>query len=102
MPAKATVSPAIDDALNGAAQATRVHLDDAIEEFRTRAGRVAQETLQSLRSNAGPYVDDASERFATAEKYLVERVQKQPLTTTLAVLGVGVLVGLLLSGGRSR
>ena len=102
MPAKSTANPAIDDALNGAAHATRAHLDDAIEEFRTRAGRVAQETLQSLRSNAGPYVDDASERFATAEKYLVERVQKQPLTTTLAVLGVGVLVGLLLSGGRSR
>ena len=37
-----------------------------------------------------------------AERYLVDRVQKQPLTTTFAALGVGVLVGLILAGGRSR
>ena len=45
---------------------------------------------------------DAGDRWAVAERYLVDRVQKQPLTTTFAALGVGVLVGLILAGGRSR
>ena len=67
-----------------------------------RASKVAQETLQSLRTHASPYVDDAGERLTTAERYLVEKVQKQPLTSTLAALGIGVLVGLILAGGRSR
>ncbi len=47
-------------------------------------------------------MDDVGDRWAVAERYLVDRVQKQPLTTTFAVLGVGVLVGLILAGGRSR
>ena len=102
MPTNSTAKPALDDAIQSAANSSRAHMDEALGEFKSRAGKVAQETLKSLRANAGPYVDDAGEHFATAERYLVERVQKQPLTTSLALLGVGVLVGLLLSGGRSR
>ncbi len=102
MPANSTANPALEETVRNAANASRAHFDDAIGELKTRAGKVAQDTLHSLKANAGPYVDDAGEHFATAERYLVERVQKQPLTTTLALLGVGVLMGLLIAGGRTR
>jgi ElaB/YqjD/DUF883 family membrane-anchored ribosome-binding protein len=98
MPAKSTAQPALDE-VTGAAHA---RLDQAIDEFKERAQSVAQETLDTLRTRARPYVDTAGARFADAERYVVERVQKQPLTTTLAALGVGVLIGLVLSSGRSR
>ena len=101
MPANSNAQPALEDAIQSATGSS-AKMDQALEEFRERAGKVAQETLNTLKSRAEPYVSDAGERLAVAERYIVERVQKQPLTTTLAVLGVGVLVGLVLaSGGRS-
>lgn len=101
MPANSNAAqPALDDAMQ-AANATRAKFDDAVNEFRDRAGQVAQETLETLRTRARPYVDDAGQRLQNAEKYLVDQVQKQPLTTTLAILGVGVLVGLVLASGRN-
>jgi len=36
-----------------------------------------------------------------AQRYVMERVKERPMTATLAGLGVGVLIGLLLSN-RSR
>ncbi len=101
MPANSNAQAALDDAVKASA-ATKAHFDEALDEFKVRASKVAQETLQSLRTHASPYVDDAGERLTTAERYLVEKVQKQPLTSTLAALGIGVLVGLILAGGRSR
>ena len=101
MPANSNAQAALDDAVKTSA-ATKAHFDEALDEFKVRASKVAQETLQSLRTHASPYVDDAGERLTTAERYLVEKVQKQPLTSTLAALGIGVLVGLILAGGRSR
>ncbi len=92
--------PALDDAMQTAA-AARTKFDDAMAEFKDRAGQVAQETLESLRTRARPYVDDAGQKLQNAEKYLVEQVQRQPLTTSLAILGVGVLVGLVLASGRN-
>ncbi len=101
MPANSNAQ-AVEDAVQANAAAAKAQFDAALSEFKERAGKVAQETLQTLRTHAGPYVDDAGDRLTTAEKFIIEKVQKQPLTTTLAALGVGVLVGLILAGGRSR
>ncbi len=92
---------ALEDAIQSAANASTAKFDQALNEFKERAGRVAQDTLDSLRTQAKPYIADAGDHLATAERYVVERVQKQPLTTTLAVLGVGIVLGLVLAGGRS-
>lgn len=101
MPANSNVQSALDDAQSAAAAST-ARFEQALDELKERAGKVAQETISSLKSRAEPYVSDAGDRLALAERYLVERVQKQPMTTTVAVLGVGVLIGLLLaSGSRS-
>ncbi len=105
MPANSRAQPALDDTVQSAGAAASATLDSTIEELRdhaNRATRVAQDAYEALRDRAGPYLDDAGDRWAVAERYLVDRVQKQPLTTTFAALGVGVLVGLILAGGRSR
>ena len=98
----AAAKPALEDAVRDVSSAARAQLDTTLNDLADRAERIAQDTLTSLRERAKPYVGDASEHIATAERYLTERVQKQPLTTTLAVLGVGVLVGMVLAGGRNR
>jgi len=101
MPASSNAAqPALDDMKSAAADST-AKFEQALDEFKERAGKVAQETLATLKTRAEPYMSDAGDRLAVAERYIVERVQKQPLTTTLAVLGVGVLVGLVLASGRS-
>ncbi len=105
MPANSRAQPALDDTVQAAGSAASAKLDSTIEELRdhaNRATRVAQDAYEALRDRASPYLDDAGDRWAVAERYLVDRVQKQPLTTTFAALGVGVLVGLILAGGRSR
>jgi ElaB/YqjD/DUF883 family membrane-anchored ribosome-binding protein len=105
MPAKPDAQPALDDAVQAAGSAASAQLDSTLEELKGhagRAGRAAQDAYETIRTQAGPYLDDAGDRWAVAERYLVDRVQKQPLTTTFAALGVGVLVGLILAGGRSR
>jgi ElaB/YqjD/DUF883 family membrane-anchored ribosome-binding protein len=98
MPATTNAQSAIDDLT----EVTSSKFDQALGEFKGRARTVAHETMETLRSNAGPYVETASQRLDEAERYVVERVQKQPLTAVLTALGAGVLLGLLLAGGRSR
>ena len=114
MPANSSAQPALDE-VQAAAAASTAKFEQALEELKERANKVAQETIttlkssaetlksraETLRTRAEPYVSDAGERLAVAEKYIVERVQRQPLTTTMAVLGVGVLIGLVLASGRS-
>ena len=101
MPANSTGQQALEDAM-ATTSSSRAKLEDALSDFRDRATQVAQETIETLRTQARPYIGDAGQKLDDAQKYLVDRVQKQPLTTTLAVLGVGVLVGLVLAGGRNR
>jgi ElaB/YqjD/DUF883 family membrane-anchored ribosome-binding protein len=101
MPANSSAQSALDEA-QSAASASTARFEQALDELKERASKVAQETINTLKNRADPYMSDAGERLAVAERYIVERVQKQPLTTTMAVLGVGVLIGLVLgSGSRS-
>jgi hypothetical protein len=102
MPANPNSQPALDDNVQMNGSAASATLDATIEDLKERAAKVAQETLESIRVHAKPYMEDAGEQLEVAERFIVERVQKQPLTTTLAVLGVGVLIGLVLGSGRSR
>ena len=105
MPANSRAQPALEDAVQAAGSAASAKLDSTLEDLKGHATRVTQdtlETLDTLRDRYRPYLDEAGDRWEVAERYLVDRVQKQPLTTTFAALGIGVLVGLILAGGRSR
>ena len=79
----------------------RAQIEKAVEEVSRRVERILHDGLKTLRDRSQPYVDDASARFDDASKYVVARVQDKPMTATLAALGVGVLIGLLISG-RSK
>jgi len=71
-----------------------------LNELTEQARKTIQEGIETLRSNARVYADQAGDPLDVAQKYVSERVQERPLTATFAALGVGVLIGLLLAGGR--
>jgi len=79
-------------------------MKDAEKTLRALVDRLekgVQEALDVAASRGKVYAEGAGEQLETAQKYVTERVQEKPLTATLAALGAGVLIGLLLSG-RNR
>jgi ElaB/YqjD/DUF883 family membrane-anchored ribosome-binding protein len=71
-----------------------------LNELTEQARKTIQDGIETLRANARVYADQAGDQLDVAQKYVAERVQERPLTATFAALGVGVLIGLLLAGGR--
>jgi ElaB/YqjD/DUF883 family membrane-anchored ribosome-binding protein len=71
-----------------------------INDMTERAQRTIQEGLETLRVQARAYADTAGDSIDVAQRYVAERVQERPLTATFAALGVGVVIGVLLAGGR--
>ena len=96
MPAKSVASEAADKA-----DKTILEAERNVHELAQRAERVAQDSLERLRLQSRVYAEEAERQLETAQKYVTERVHERPLTVTLAALGVGMMVGLLL-GGRRR
>lgn len=77
---------------------------DALPEYARQAADRARDLLgdraDEWRGRAEEIADLAGENLENARVYVVERVQERPLTATLAALGVGFLLGALLSGSR--
>lgn len=69
-------------------------------EARAKIEQVVQEGLEQLRAQSRTYADTAGQQLDVAQQYVTERVKERPLAATGAALGVGVLIGLLLSSGR--
>lgn len=69
-------------------------------EARAKIEQVVQEGLEQLRAQSRTYADTAGQQIDVAQQYVSERVKERPLAATGAALGVGVLIGLLLSSGR--
>jgi ElaB/YqjD/DUF883 family membrane-anchored ribosome-binding protein len=102
MPAKAA-DYADDQAANGSGgEATRLSAEAqrTFAEVRTRIEQAVQDGLEQIRSQSGRYADTAGQQMEVAQQYVTERVRERPLAATGAALGVGVLIGLLLSSGR--
>ena len=81
------------NAFNDAVGAAERTLSDAAR----TAERVLREGVDSLRAQTQVYTDNAGQHVEDAHRYVMERVKERPMTATLAGLGVGVLLGLLLS-----
>ncbi|WP_245863788.1 hypothetical protein [Caulobacter mirabilis] len=81
-----------------AADAARERLTEAAH--RTEAA--VREGLETLRAQSRAYADTAGEQFDQAQRYVVERVKERPVTATLAGVGVGLLIGLLLASRSDR
>jgi ElaB/YqjD/DUF883 family membrane-anchored ribosome-binding protein len=59
-----------------------------------------QEGIEQLRAQSRTYADSAGQQIDQASQYMTERVKERPLAATGAALGIGVLIGLLLSSSR--
>lgn len=71
-----------------------------IRDFALRAEQSVRERAGEFRERARAYYDDAADHIETAQRYVTERVQEKPLASTLTAVGIGVVIGLLLAGGR--
>ena len=92
-PATESVEKSFQDAVDVA--------ERSLTEAARRAERALRDGVESLRAQTRGYTEEAEARFDDAQKYVVERVKERPVTATLAGLGVGLLIGLLLSNRRS-
>jgi ElaB/YqjD/DUF883 family membrane-anchored ribosome-binding protein len=92
-----------DDAKTNAAETAGRMSAEAQRTFadaRKRIEQAVQDGLAQLKAQSKTYADNAGEQFDQAQQYVTERVRERPLAAVGAALGVGVLVGLLLSSGR--
>ncbi len=87
---KTRVGPYVDD--------VKTHAGPMVEDLKHRAAPV----VDDLKHRAQPYADKAGEQISVAERVVVEKVKQNPIGAMFAFLGVGVLLGLILGGGRSR
>jgi ElaB/YqjD/DUF883 family membrane-anchored ribosome-binding protein len=105
----AKVKKAAKAAVDSATETAQQRLNDAIEaadrNFREAARRIEQvmrEGLEQLRTRAGPYGESAGQQIDEAQKFVVERIKERPVVATLAGLGVGLLLGLLMASRSQK
>ena len=92
-PAKGTTNA---DASNG--PVTEAALADLIN----RVEAVFREGLKALGAQSKPLIENAEDQLEAAQKAVSDQVRNRPLTATAMALGVGVVIGVLLSTGRRR
>jgi ElaB/YqjD/DUF883 family membrane-anchored ribosome-binding protein len=80
-------------ALNEAVAAAQ----QTIAEAAKAAERALKDGAETLRIQTKAYRESASQQFDGAQRYVVEQVKERPVTAALTGLGVGLLLGLLLS-----
>lgn len=76
------------------------HLRDAAPDLVRQAREAFDDGFEQVRSQGREAASVAGDGLEDARAFMVERVQERPLTATFAALGVGFLVGLLISGSR--
>jgi len=102
MPSDNVKSP-VEEAKHAADQGVGAFKDAMASAERriTEAAKVAEKALkegaETLRAQAKAYAETAQPQLEEAQRYVTEKVRERPVTTTLASLGVGLLIGLLLS-----
>ena len=77
-------------------------VDRTFSDAARRFEKTVQDSLEQLRAQSRTYADTAGQQLDEAQRYVVERVKERPLAATGAAVGVGLLLGLLLAGGRRR
>lgn len=103
--AKQAAKAAVASAMESAQKRIDEVIDDAerrLTDAVKRLEKTLREGLETLKTQSGPYRETAAQQIDEAQKYVVERVKERPVTATLAGLGVGLLLGLLLSNRSSK
>ena len=99
MAANNSLNPALDEA-RATGDDARTQFEATLNDLARRAERAVSEGLDAVKSRASAYSETAGQGIDDAQRYVTTQVQERPMTTTLAALGIGVIVGFLLSGGR--
>lgn len=94
--AKSTARDTLTDAKRSFADTAKT-AKAGLADAKVKAGKAMHDGVETLRAQSRAYADTASQYYDDAQRYVVERVKERPVTATLAGLGVGVLLGLLLA-----
>jgi ElaB/YqjD/DUF883 family membrane-anchored ribosome-binding protein len=102
MPTKAAQVKIEDVADTATATAARISADaqKTVAEAAKRIEAAVQQGLEQVRTQSRVYADVAGEQLDEASRLASEQIRARPLAATGLALGVGVLIGLLLSAGR--
>lgn len=99
--AKAAVANAADTGQEKLNEAIEV-ADKAIRDAAKRIDKAVREGVDTIRTQSGPYRENATQQFDEAQKYVVDRIKERPVVATLAGLGVGLLLGLLMANRSDK
>jgi len=102
MPPKAGTMTTEDaaDVANDTAAKISADAQRAIADAAKRIEAVVQQGLEQVRAQSRVYADVASEQLDEATRVASEQIRARPLAATGAALGIGVLIGMLLSSRR--
>ncbi len=102
MPPKAAPLTTDNVADTAAATAAKIAADaqKTVAEAAKRIEAAVQQGLEQVRTQSRVYADVAGEQLDEASRLASEQIRARPLAATGLALGVGVLIGLLLSSGR--
>lgn len=90
-------------AASAAAASAQTLAEDAQRTFRDAAKhfeRAVQDGVEQIRAQSRVYADTAGDQLEEAQRYVVDNVRERPLAATGVAIGIGVVIGLLLAGGR--
>lgn len=88
------------DATSETAAKISADAQKAIADAAKRIESVVQQGLEQLRAQSRVYADVAGEQLDEATRAASEQIRARPLAATGAALGIGVLIGMLLSSRR--
>jgi ElaB/YqjD/DUF883 family membrane-anchored ribosome-binding protein len=92
------------DAINAATEQGKQTLQDALAQAERTiadavkaAERALRDGFEKLREQGKPIAENAGQQIDDAQRYMTGRVQERPMTAVLTGVGVGLVLGLLLS-----
>jgi ElaB/YqjD/DUF883 family membrane-anchored ribosome-binding protein len=99
--AKAAVANAAETGQEKLNEAVEV-ADKALRDAAKRIEKAVREGVETIRAQSGPYRENATQQFDDAQKFVVERIKERPVVATLAGLGVGLLLGLMMASRSDK
>jgi ElaB/YqjD/DUF883 family membrane-anchored ribosome-binding protein len=78
-------------------QEALAHAERTISDAVKAVDGAFRDGIEKLREQSKPITENAGQQFDEAQRYVSEHVKERPMTAVLAGVGVGLVLGLLLS-----